>query len=62
MSSFPDPNAFSPAESVEFQSLMARLDALEASVAAFKPSPVVPPVDMSDYVTKEQLAQFGIHI
>lgn len=59
----PNPEAFSPAEASEFQSILSRLAALESKVALMQ-IPANPPTssssDTSQFVTLQQLASFGI--
>jgi len=58
--SLPNPEAFSPAEASELQSILTRLAALESDVVVLKTAPVSG--DTSKFVTTEQLAGFGIHL
>ena len=58
-----NPEAFSPAEASELQSILTRLAALESDVASLKTAPVSGQgIDSSQFVTRESLAAFGIHL
>jgi hypothetical protein len=54
-----NPEAFSPAEASELQSILTRLAALESDVASLKTAPVS---SGGNFVKPEQLAEFGIHL